>query len=567
MAWLFGQRYLDWLVGTVSQTVVSWSARCPACPACPQPAACPACPAAAPIHFHPPAACPAAPEAPAPAPAPQPAAQEPEGLSWAGGWLACLLVALNLLVFSLHGVRLVGSAVVKLRPAPTPAALKDGTGAGAAGGATLGMGARRVWGRVIQDPTDVPWSPLRVLISTPDGDVYEELYDMSDGTLAAVRFEDDRRTRPAGLDVGNLYRFRRALTAAEEVAIRNEVDAYARDMFLDAERAAGRPGVVPPAGLPCTSRAAVAAALAVVPAGPAAPAAVPPAGAAPVAAAAAPLAAAGAPPGPLGPNAVPGADGQWVYVETTTTARRGDPVTLDGTELVRGAIGLKQDAGGSWSAIRRITTSQAAYRGAEALADARLQPVALLGDGSRQRVQFHESVDRLREEPFPDWPLDGPRTTLWCLRFLDRKRGGAIEHFHQFVSYYRLSRDDFGVTHYESIMRMVDYLMTWDLLDLPNVVGVEVMLRQAQLYEYMYAMEYEARDSGAKGKPKSRAGGGFLKFGFVDEVGVFTGTAREDGRMMVAPALLEHVAKQVERDAGILKQIRKAKEERRALAP
>ncbi|CAK0807083.1 unnamed protein product, partial [Prorocentrum cordatum] len=322
------------------------------------------------------------------------------------------------------------------------------------------------------------------------------------------------------------------------VAIRNEVDAYARDVFLDAERAAGRPGVVPPAGaavyftFAAAAGAAVAAALAVVTAG------------------------------PLGPNAVPGADGQWVYVETTTTARRGDPVTMDGAELVRGAIGLKQDAGGSWSAIRLITTSQAAYRGAEALADARLQPVALLSDGSRQRVQFHESVDRLREEPFPDWPLDGPRTTLWCLRFLDRKRGGAIEHFHQFVSYYRLSRDDFGVTHYESIMRMVDYLMTWDLLDLPNVVGVEVMLRQAQLYEYTYAMEYEA-----KGKPKSRGGGGFLKFGFVDEVGVFTGAAREDGRMMVAPALLEHVAKQVERDAGILKQIRKAKEERRALAP
>ncbi|CAK0790921.1 unnamed protein product, partial [Prorocentrum cordatum] len=526
MAWLFGQRYLDWLVGTVSQTVVSWSARCPACPACPQPPACPACPAAAPIHFHPPAACPAAPKAPAPAPAPQPVAQEPEGLSWTGGWLTCFLVAVNLLVFSFH--------VVRMAQEQAPPGVRRWAWAQYAGAPLWHQ--RRVWGRVIQDPTDARWSPLRVLISTPDGDVYEELYDMSDGTLAAVRFEDDRRTRPAGLEVGNLYRFRRALTAAEEVAIRNEVDAYARDVFLDAERAAGRPGVVPPAGAavyftfaaaaggavapgPAPAApaagggAAVAAALAVVPAGPAAPAAGPPAGAAPVAAAAAPLAAAGAPAGPLGPNAVPGADGQWVYVETTTTARRGDPVTMDGTELVRGAIGLKQDAGGSWSAIRLITTSQASYRGAEALADARLQPVALLSDGSRQRVQFHESVDRLREEPFPDWPLDGPRTTLWCLRFLDRKRGGAIEHFHQFASYYRLSRDDFGVTHYESIMRMVDYLMTWDLLDLPNVVGVEVMLRQAQLYEYMYAMEYEARDSGvsaavsAEGEPKAKAKG------------------------------------------------------------
>eukprot|EP00959_Pyramimonas_sp_CCMP1952_P166057 3470658-Pyramimonas_sp.AAC.1 len=71
---------------------------------------------------------------------------------------------------------------------------------------------------------------------------------------------------------------------------------------------------------------------------------------------------------------------------------------------------------------------------------------------------------------------------------------------------------------------MVGYLMTWDLFDLPNVVGGEVMMRQAQLYEHMYAMEYEARDAGsgpatagdgearakAKNKPKPRGGGGLL---------------------------------------------------------
>eukprot|EP00959_Pyramimonas_sp_CCMP1952_P325105 6804954-Pyramimonas_sp.AAC.1 len=60
----------------------------------------------------------------------------------------------------------------------------------------------------------------------------------------------------------------------------------------------------------------------------------------------------------------------------------------------------------------------------------------------------------------------------------------------------------------------------------------------------MYAVGYESRDAGgglpaagdgkakakAKTKPKPRSGGGLLKFGFVDEVGVFTGAAREDGR-------------------------------------
>ena len=53
----------------------------------------------------------------------------------------------------------------------------------------------------------------------------------------------------------------------------------------------------------------------------------------------------------------------------------------------------------------------------------------------------------------------------------------------------------------------------------------------------------------------------------MDEAAVFAGTSKDDGRMMVCPMLLTYVAAQVERDTSILKQIRKAKEERRALHP
>eukprot|EP00959_Pyramimonas_sp_CCMP1952_P222508 4651587-Pyramimonas_sp.AAC.1 len=66
---------------------------------------------------------------------------------------------------------------------------------------------------------------------------------------------------------------------------------------------------------------------------------------------------------------------------------------MDSSEMVRGDIGLKQAPDGSWSASRRVATSQVACRGAEAAADARPQPVALLADGSRRRALFHESVD------------------------------------------------------------------------------------------------------------------------------------------------------------------------------
>eukprot|EP00959_Pyramimonas_sp_CCMP1952_P183046 3827746-Pyramimonas_sp.AAC.1 len=97
-------------------------------------------------------------------------------------------------------------------------------------------------------------------------------------------------------------------------------------------------------------------------------------------------------------------------------------------------------------------------------------------------------------------------------------------------------------------------------------------MRQAQLYEYVYAMEAEgslhaapqaSEDKNKKGRGRGR---GFAKFAFLDEASAFTGTSKEDGRMMVCPDLLHHVSAMVERDAGILKSLRKAREERRALS-
>ena len=53
--------------------------------------------------------------------------------------------------------------------------------------------------------------------------------------------------------------------------------------------------------------------------------------------------------------------------------------------------------------------------------------------------------------------------------------------------------------------------------------------------------------------------------GILDESDVFSGTHRDSGEFMVAPELLDYVAKEIERDAGVLKQLRKAREEKAAL--
>ena len=47
---------------------------------------------------------------------------------------------------------------------------------------------------------------------------------------------------------------------------------------------------------------------------------------------------------------------------------------------------------------------------------------------------------------------------------------------------------------------------------------------------------------------------------------MFAGSHREFGDTMVAPELLDYVSKEIEKDASVMKQVRKAREERQAVA-
>ncbi|CAK0808579.1 unnamed protein product [Prorocentrum cordatum] len=400
--------------------------------------------------------------------------------------------------------------------------------------------------------------PMDLLISSADHDVYEERYGQGNPDIVAVVFSPTRQALQ-GVDPNLLHRFRREPNARETVAIQDALVQVADQLYLDRERAAGRPRTLPAGGsylefdftaaapgpgvpgagpaahAPAAGAAAGAApaaplvsvagagAVAAPAAGPLAAAAVPAAGAPAGAAGAAPPAAAGVvgPPAVLAPV--------WVFIESTGGGSRGDVVQLNGTERIEGDIGLlKLNAG--WVAIRRISMDPSVYRCAESGADIRLLGVPPRPDGSRQRLAWREAVPMMVENPIPGWLLDGPRTMLWCAQFIDRKRSGPVEHYNSFVAFYHLTKEDYG----------------------------------AQLYEYIYSMELEAQQSkGSKdgnegdGKKRGRGrGGGPHRFGIVDEAAVFTGAAKEDGRSMICPLLLEHVSKQVERDAGILKQPR-----------
>ena len=121
-----------------------------------------------------------------------------------------------------------------------------------------------------------------------------------------------------------------------------------------------------------------------------------------------------------------------------------------------------------------------------------------------------------------------------------------------------MSLNNWGVAAHEAGCRTLEHAGCFDQAELCNLASVETLVRRLQLIEYYY---YEAARREEAGRQQQQGKG--KKIGAtIEESAVFSGQNRDYGECMVAPSLIDHVAKEVERDAAIMKQIRKAREER-----
>ena len=347
------------------------------------------------------------------------------------------------------------------------------------------------------------------IVMTPDLDVFPELISLENEDISGFRLGLDGGL-PMGLTVDNTYRFRQ-LPGAEEMT------QFRRDA-----RHAGRALAYPPGA------------------------------GAHVAAPAAGVAAA---------SDEVGEACKWLVVETSTERQRGDEVTLDGSEVVHGDVGLKQ-SGEKWFAIRKVAQKEVSlYAGREASADARLLGLTFQ-EGKRDERQWREVAKDSNQESFEDWNVPGPRTSSWCLKFINRRNGGPNDHHRFWMQTHGLDASGWGVQEHEHLSKIVDRLGRFDGLDLANLAGVELIFRRLQLIEYFYS---EKGPGGGKGggkgdkKDKKQDEGNYKA-----EAAVFAGTHREFGDVMVAPELLDYVSKEIEKDASVMKQVRKAREERQA---
>ena len=116
------------------------------------------------------------------------------------------------------------------------------------------------------------------------------------------------------------------------------------------------------------------------------------------------------------------------------------------------------------------------------------------------------------------------------------------------------------MAEHDNLAKILDGLGRYDGLDVSNLAGAELICRRMQLIEYVYSERGPGGGKGASKGEKKKDDPGNL----VYEATIFGGAHKEFGDCMVAPSLLEYVAKEVEGEAAVMKSVRKAREERAA---
>ena len=162
-----------------------------------------------------------------------------------------------------------------------------------------------------------------------------------------------------------------------------------------------------------------------------------------------------------------------------------------------------------------------------------------------------------------DWPVDGPRSTLWVLGFLAKFSGGGPEAYHRWWrSITRLTMADWGVPEHFQICRYLQLGGEWDQLDLGNLAMAEAITRRLQLIEYQYRERArESQRGGAQGGAASSAVTGLGMMG-PEEADLFDGVGRIHSVVCVAPPLVEWISAELRKTAEIDKAARKAREEK-----
>ena len=169
--------------------------------------------------------------------------------------------------------------------------------------------------------------------------------------------------------------------------------------------------------------------------------------------------------------------------------------------------------------------------------------IAYSGSGARYR-DIRATHDILTEEEVDDWPLKGPRSLKWVLRFMqDQTGGGPCARVQKCMQPAKLQYTDGHVTEYNILAKVIELAIQWDQFMVSNLACFEFISRRTRLIEEKYEMQFPQMDKNVL-DPDSDAG-----------IFLGLGTHSMAGRNAVCetPVLAEYIGEELNREASISK--------------
>ncbi|CAK0825783.1 unnamed protein product, partial [Prorocentrum cordatum] len=182
---------------------------------------------------------------------------------------------------------------------------------------------------------------------------------------------------------------------------------------------------------------------------------------------------------------------------------------------------------------------------AQVIRDDRLLAMAKDSSGIRKKL-FRDAVQEVTESPWPGWPLLGPRTAAWCVRFNAEQDSHPRARHTKWLHETGLTQADLGVADHEVAMRAFEFGLVYDQVNVGELVSFELLARRAQMAEWRY------RDRLAPRRADETA----------EDEHLYMGTGETRGLIMMAPFLVEHISTELHRESQVMKEKRKLREER-----
>jgi len=206
-------------------------------------------------------------------------------------------------------------------------------------------------------------------------------------------------------------------------------------------------------------------------------------------------------------------------------------------ETPRGAVGAK-----TWGLP---TGGRGKAPAGDSADDARTLPVLKNSAGERFR-DVKSVAEVMAQTDLADWPLEGPRTARWWWTEVSRTGMGPASRHQAWKHENKLNEDDHLCTTHEMLSEVVELMGCLDQLDLSNLASAESAIRHLQYVEHEVKKKVESKRA-------------------PDNSEYFLGRIRRTGGCIIDPNLLKWVAERASRDSQILKEQRKAAEERALL--